>query len=111
MGSESLADLHLHSTFSDGKLSIPDLVDLYGRNGFGAIAVTDHLCESATVIGKAARAFQQTLTPATFPLYREILRSEAERAWTEYRMVVIPGYELTRNSVSNHRSSHILAIG
>ena len=106
-----LADLHMHSTFSDGKLPIPDLIDLYGSQGFGAIAITDHLCENRSLIGKAARYLEQTLTPATFPLYTEILKSEAERAWKQYRMVVIPGFELTQNSISNHRSAHILGLG
>ena len=73
------SDLHIHSTFSDGKLTIPEIVDLYGKLGFAAIAVTDHLCESATLLGKAASYLNRTLTPATFPLYREILRTEAER--------------------------------
>src|SRR4051812_32102458 len=106
-----LADFHLHSTFSDGKLSIPELVDLFGKRGFGAIAITDHLCESETVIGKAAAYLGRTLTPAVFPLYREIIRSEAERAWKMYKLVLIPGFELTKNSVSNHRSAHLLALG
>ena len=106
-----LADLHIHSTFSDGKLSIPELVDLYGTLGFGAIAVTDHLCEQSTLIGKAAKYIGHTLTPATYPIYREILKSEAERAWDQYRMVLIPGFELSKNSILNHRSAHILALG
>ena len=38
-----LGDLHMHSTFSDGKLTIPELVDLFGSRGFGVIAITDHL--------------------------------------------------------------------
>jgi predicted metal-dependent phosphoesterase TrpH len=105
-----MADFHLHSTFSDGKLSIPQLVDMFGRRGFGAIAITDHLCENQTVIGKAAAYLGRTLTPANFPLYREIMKSEAERAYRKYRMVVIPGFELTKNSISNHRSAHILAL-
>lgn len=106
-----LADLHMHSTFSDGKLTIPELVDLFGSRGFGAISITDHLCEDATTIGIAARYLNQTLTPATFPLYIEILRSEAERAWKQYKMIVIPGFELTKNSALNHRSAHMLGIG
>jgi hypothetical protein len=101
----------MHSTFSDGKLSIPELVDLYGSRGFGAIAITDHLCEDATPIGKAARYLERTLTPANFGFYTEILKSEAERAWDQYRMVVIPGFELTKNSVLNHRSAHMLGLG
>src|SRR3954470_10646480 len=102
MGSMMLADLHIHSTFSDGKLTIPELVDFYGRRGFGAIAITDHLCEQSTLIGVAARYLGHTLTPATFPLYIEILKSEAERAKDQYGMIVIPGFELTKNSISNH---------
>lgn len=101
----------MHSTFSDGKLTIPQLVDLYGSRGFGAIAITDHLCETDTIVGQAAKHLGRTLTEATFSLYMEILRSEAERAWKLYRMVLIPGIELTKNSISNHRSAHILALG
>jgi len=106
-----LADMHIHSNFSDGKLSIPELVDLYGSRGFGAIAITDHLCEENTLIGKAARYIGHTLTQATFPLYMQILKSETERAWDQYGMVLIPGFELSKNSVSNHRSAHILGLG
>jgi hypothetical protein len=106
-----LADFHMHSTFSDGKLTIPQLVDLYGSRGFGAIAITDHLCETHTLMGKAATYLGRTLTEATFPLYIEILKSEAERAWRQYRMVVLPGLEITKNSLSNSRSAHVLAIG
>jgi len=106
-----LADFHVHSTFSDGKLSIPEVVDLYGKRGFGVIGITDHVGETHTVIGKAAGHLGLCLTKATFPLYMEILRSEAERAWRLYRMVVIPGVELSKNSISNHRSAHIIALG
>lgn len=106
-----LTDFHIHSTFSDGKHSIPEIIDFYGKREFGAIAITDHLCEANTLIGKAAGYLNRTLTPATYPLYLEILRSETERAWDQYKMLVIPGFELTKNSVSNHRSAHILAIG
>ncbi len=106
-----LGDFHIHSTFSDGKLTIPEIVDLYGSLGFGAIAITDHLCESHSMIGKAARYIGHTLTPASFPLYIEILKSEADRAMKQYQMVVIPGVEISKNSISNHRSAHILALG
>jgi len=106
-----LGDFHLHSNFSDGKLSIPELVDLFGKRGFGAIAITDHLCEEKTLIGKAAKVLERTLTPATFPIYRELLKSEAERAWKQYRMVVLPGFEVTKNAIGQARSAHILAVG
>lgn len=106
-----LADFHVHSNFSDGKHSIPEVVDLYGKRGFGAISITDHLCDQESFLGKASRYLGCTLTTATFPLYMEILRSEAQRAWERYQMVVIPGVELTKNSLSNHRSAHIIGIG
>ncbi|MBI4405957.1 MAG: UDP-N-acetylglucosamine--LPS N-acetylglucosamine transferase, partial [Deltaproteobacteria bacterium] len=106
-----LTDFHIHSTFSDGKLTIPRIVDLYGSRGFGAIAITDHIGEQNTWIGKAARMLGLCLTPATFPIYMEILRSEAVRAWEQYKMILIAGAELSKNSISNHRSSHILALG
>ena len=106
-----LADLHVHSTFSDGKMTIPEVVDFYGTRGFGAIAITDHICEDKTFLGNAAAYLNFTLTEATFPIYLEILKSEAERARQQYNMVVIPGFELSKNSWSNHRSAHILGLG
>ena len=106
-----LADFHVHSTFSDGKLSIPELVDLYGRRGFGALSITDHLCENKSLIGRAAGWIGHTLSPASFPLYMAILQSEAERAWDQYRLVLIPGFELSKNSVSNRRSAHMVGLG
>lgn len=106
-----LSDFHIHSTFSDGKLTIPEIVDLYGKQNFGAIAITDHLCEEKTWLGKAAAYLGRTLTPASFHLYIKILQSEAERAWSQYRMVLLPGFEITKNTILNHRSAHILAIG
>jgi hypothetical protein len=107
----ALTDLHIHSTFSDGRLTIPEIVDLYGGRGFAAIAITDHLCETQSFLGRAARHLDRTLTPATFPIYREILAREAERAAREYGMLVVPGFELTKNTVSNRRSAHVLALG
>lgn len=106
-----LADLHVHSSYSDGQLSIPDVVNFYGARGFGAIAITDHLCESSTFLGKAARYLDCTLTPENFPHYLEILKNEAERAWDQFRMVVLPGFELSKNNILNSRSAHIVGIG
>src|ERR1700722_8863180 len=106
-----LCDFHIHSHFSDGRLSIPELVDLYGKRGFGAIAITDHLCEERSFLGQTAHFFERTLTRKSFPRYLEVLREEAARAWDQYRMLVIPGYELTKNSLLNHRSAHVVVLG
>jgi hypothetical protein len=107
----NLSDFHIHSNFSDGKHSIPEIVDFYGKRGFSSIAITDHVCEDTTFLGKAAAYLERTLTPANFPFYLEILKSEKKRAWKQYEMVLIPGVEITKNSFSNHRSAHILALG
>ncbi len=106
-----LADLHVHSNFSDGKMSIAELVDFYGQRGFGCIAITDHICEEKSFFGFAAGALKYTLTKETFPRYLEMIHQEAERAWEQYQMRVIPGFELSKNSWSNQRSAHILGLG
>lgn len=104
-------DLHIHSTFSDGKLSIPQIIDLYGQRGFSCIAITDHLCEEKTLLGKAAIYTNRSLTRSNFDLYLETLREEAARALHQYKMLVIPGFEITKNTIHWHRSAHLLALG
>jgi len=106
-----LADFHIHSTYSDGVLTIPEIVDLYGRNGFGSIAITDHLCEEKTFLGKAAKYLNKTLTQYTFGNYLEEIQTEQERAWRLYKMKLIAGVEITKNSLFNHRSAHIVILG
>lgn len=36
------ANLHTHSTFSDGVLSRPELIDLYRQHAYDVLAITDH---------------------------------------------------------------------
>jgi hypothetical protein len=105
-----LGDFHVHSNFSDGALSIPELVDFYGQRGFGAIAITDHVCEERTFLGKAAFLLKKSLRREQFQDYLRVLREQGERALQQYKMIVIPGVELTKNSLSNHRSAHIVAL-
>lgn len=92
-------------------MTVAELVDFYGAREFGCIAITDHLCERATVMGLAARYMNITLTERTFPEYLEEIEREAERAWDRYRLLVLPGFELTKNTFFNHRSAHVLGIG
>ena len=106
-----LTDLHIHSTFSDGKLSISEIVDFYGGRGFDIIGITDHLCEEETFLGKASNFLNKTLTRKNFHEYLKVIQDEGARAMKTYGMLVIPGVELTKNSLSFHRSAHILALG
>ena len=106
-----LCDFHIHSRNSDGKLSISQLVDYYGQRGFGAIAITDHLCEEKTFLGSSARYLQKTLLRNNFHRYLVEIGIEAIRAMKRYHMVVIPGVEITKNSFSHSDSAHILGLG
>lgn len=92
-------------------MELADVIDLYGTRGFGAIAITDHLCESRSILGKASRYLKCSLTEANFAEHMADIAREGRRAWDQYRMLVLPGYEITMNTVSNHRSAHILAVG
>lgn len=106
-----LADLHIHSTWSDGSLSIPEVVDLFGRTGHDVIAITDHVVNRDSLIGKFTHGMGYSVTAETFPQYRAEIEREAQRAWDQYRMIVLPGCELTQNRVRRNSSAHALAIG
>ena len=106
-----LADLHIHTTWSDGRLSMPETVDLFGRSGHDVIAITDHVVNSDSIIGKVTHRFGLTVTRENFDQYRAEIEREARRAWDEYRMIVLPGCELTQNRFRRNSSAHALAIG
>lgn len=105
-----LADMHLHTNYSDGHLEMKDLVDLMGQSGVGMIAITDHLCEEKTLLGKTANWLNKTLTRKTWDTYIEEIEEQAERAWRLYKMLVLPGVEFTKNSFSHKNSAHIVAL-
>ncbi|HEY8279720.1 MAG TPA: PHP domain-containing protein [Bdellovibrionota bacterium] len=106
-----LADFHVHTNMSDGKMPLPDVVDLFGSRGLGAVAITDHLCENRSVLGRASRYLKCSLTEENFAEHMANIKKEGARAWKQYGMLVIPGFEITKNSISNHRSAHMLALG
>ena len=106
-----LADLHIHSTWSDGQLTIPELIDTFGRSGHDVIAITDHVVNTDNVIGKVTHRFGLTVTRHNFDAYRTEIDREAKRALDEYRMIVIAGCELTQNRVRRASSAHALALG
>ncbi len=45
--SKKFADLHIHSTFSDGTLSPSEIIKKANKEGLAAIAITDHDCVDA----------------------------------------------------------------
>jgi hypothetical protein len=106
-----LGDFHIHTTWSDGRHSLPEVIDLFGRSGHDAIAITDHVVNSDSFLGKAAHRLRLSVTREKWSAYRAEVESEARRAWDTYRMVVLPGAELTRNGVTGKSSAHALALG
>ena len=106
-----LCELHAHTTWSDGELSVRELVDLYGGRGFDVLCVTDH----------TLRTDDPWLDPHdrdTFGVRREIhadymsdVMREAARAHATYGLLVIPGTELTYNADCPEASAHAVAVG
>ena len=105
-----VADLHIHTKWSDGRLSIPEVVDLFGRSCHDVIAITDHIVNGDNAIGKMTHRFGLSVTRDVFDAYRAEIESEARRAWDEYRMIVIAGAELTQNRFRRNDSAHVLAL-
>lgn len=99
-----LCELHAHTTWSDGYLTLGELVDLYGNNGFDVLCVTDHTVRLDDPMPNAVDSW-------TWPAYLAAVRAEAARAFAEYGLVVIPGLELSDNNDDPELSAHALAVG
>jgi 3',5'-nucleoside bisphosphate phosphatase len=102
-----LAELHAHTTWSDGVLPVPALVDLYGAHGFDVLCITDHVCRSAETSIEVPNA----VVAATFEAYLAEIEREAARAREEYGLLVVPGLELSYNDPDPGLSAHALALG
>lgn len=111
-----LCDFHVHTTWSDGRLSIREVVDLYGRTGrFDVIAITDHILMKRDLLarlGRMATLGSRTfgIPEARFPAYLDEIRTEGERALQEYGLLVVPGAEITQNRIQGKKNSHIIAL-
>jgi len=111
-----LCDFHVHTTWSDGRLSIREVVDLYGRTGrFDVIAITDHILMKRDLLGRAGRLASLGLrhfsvTEDRFEAYMADIAAEAQRAKQEYGLLVIPGAEVTQNHIRSKNNSHIVAL-
>jgi 3',5'-nucleoside bisphosphate phosphatase len=98
-----LCDFHVHTTWSDGRLSVRDVVDLYATTGrFDVIAVTDHILMRRDLLARAGRLASLgrrhfSVTEERFGDYLEDIRIEAQRARRLYDLLVIPGAEITQN--------------
>ncbi|MEW6305752.1 MAG: PHP domain-containing protein, partial [Verrucomicrobiota bacterium] len=105
-----LCDFHMHSNYSDGKLSVPDLVDFYGRLGFDCICITDHLADPRRLIGKLVKLSNLTLNPNQVEEYFDVIERERKRAWRKYQMLVLTGIEFNKDGYTSKSSAHLLGI-
>jgi len=111
-----LCDFHVHTTWSDGRLPLRDVVDLYGRTKrFDVIAITDHILMQRDMLARSGRLLtlgrkQFSVTPERFDAYLEDIDTEARRAKRLYDLLVIPGAEITQNHIRSKRNAHIVAL-
>jgi 3',5'-nucleoside bisphosphate phosphatase len=112
-----LCDFHVHTRWSDGRLSLREVIDLYGQTGrFDVIAITDHILmkrDWLARVGRVATLGQRRfgLQEEAFADYLADIAREAERALRRYGMLVIPGVEVTQNRIRGKKNSHIIALG
>jgi predicted metal-dependent phosphoesterase TrpH len=111
-----LCDFHVHTRWSDGRLPLREVIDLYGRTGrFDVIAITDHILMKRDLLARAGRLMslgrrEFSLTEARFAAYYDDVMSEARRAKRLYDLLVIPGAEITQNHIRSKNNSHIVAL-
>jgi hypothetical protein len=111
-----LCDFHVHTRWSDGRLTIREVIDLYGQTGrFDVIAITDHILMKRDVLARAGRVASLgyrdfSVTPDRFDDYLAEIAFEAKRARRLYDLLVLPGAEVTQNHLHSKRSAHIVAL-
>ena len=112
-----LCDFHVHTQWSDGKLTVGEVVDLYGRTGkFDVIAITDHILMKKDLLARAGRIAtlgrrRFGVREEDFDQYLADIAAEGRRALKEYGMIVVPGAEVTQNRIRAKKNSHIIALG
>jgi len=105
-----LCDFHIHTSYSDGSVALRKTIDLFGQAGFDVIAITDHVVNGQTPYGKIANRFRFSVNEDNFNAYLNHILEEAKRAWDKYGMLVLPGVEITKSSLSSDQSAHVLLI-
>jgi processive 1,2-diacylglycerol beta-glucosyltransferase len=105
-----LCDFHIHTNYSDGKLSVPEIIDFYGERGFDCICITDHLADPKRLLGKLAELANCTLGQEQVNEYFAVIERERQRAWRRYKMLVMTGIEFNKDGYTKKTSAHLLGI-
>jgi len=102
-------ELHAHTTWSDGELSLGGVVDLYGDAGFDVLCVTDHVLRGDDPW--PLRNGRSCVDGANFKAYFEEIERERSRALSTYGLLLVPGLELTYNDPDPDLACHAVAVG
>ncbi len=105
-----LCDFHIHTNYSDGRLTVPEVVDFYGIRGFDCICITDHWTDPRRLIGKLQRLTPFTLSFDQIDEYFEVIAREARRAMRRYGMLVVTGLEFNKDGATKKSSAHLLGV-
>ena len=105
-----LCDLHTHTTWSDGKLTVPEMVDFYGQRGFDALCITDHLCDPKRLLGKLVNLTGMVIPPGEVEAYFEAIEREKKRAWAKYDLMLMTGVEFNKDGYTAKTSTHLLGV-
>ena len=105
-----LCELHAHTTWSDGDLSVRELIDLYGHAEFDVLAITDHVFrrDDASLYDEPER---RCIDASNFDDYLATVEAEAERARDVFDLLVVPGLELTYDHRDPAVGAHAVAVG
>jgi histidinol phosphatase-like PHP family hydrolase len=85
-----LCELHAHTSWSNGDLSLAELVDLHGRNGFDVLCITDHTVRSDDPWRERVGLLFSSVDEGCWPYYLAEVEREAGRTWSTYGLLVIP---------------------
>src|SRR6476660_4396762 len=103
-----LCELHAHTRWSDGAFTIPELVDLYGQNGFDVLAVTDHVVRRVDP-WLPSDGPDCGVHRANHADYLAEIQAQTERARRDYDLLLVPGLELTYNDPDPSLAAHAVA--
>ena len=105
-----MCDFHTHTTYSDGKLTVGELVDFYGQRGFDCLSITDHLCDPRKLLGKMVNWTGLVIPPEQIGEYFDAIEKEKKRAWKKYDLLLMAGVEFNKDGLTEKTSAHLLGI-
>jgi processive 1,2-diacylglycerol beta-glucosyltransferase len=105
-----LCDLHTHTTWSDGKLSVAEMVDFYGQRGFDCLCITDHLCDPKRLLGRLVNLTGLVIPPGEVEAYFEEIEREKKRAMAKYDLLLMAGVEFNKDGYTARTSTHLLGV-